>query len=972
MVAAVGCLHRSWTRVLHQLVFTQPRSRLHSMPAAEIRQAFIEYFKERNHKFIRSSPVIPRKDKTLAFVNAGMNQFKPIFTGEEVARWPRAVNSQKCVRVGGKHNDLSDVGLDGYHHTFFEMLGSWSFGDYFKREACQMAWCLLTEGYGISPQHLYVTYFAGDPALGLPPDHECRDIWRQIGVPAERVLPFREANFWEMGPVGPCGPCTELHYDHLQRPGGAAHRVNAGHSDVTELWNLVFIQHQRHEDGSLTSLPERHVDTGMGLERLAAVLQQVPDNYGTDLFTPLFSDIYQTSGAPAYGGRYGAADRTGLDTAYRTLADHARMVTVTLADGAVPPDNHKLRRVLRRALHLCENAFHAPRLLSVLSDRVAEMLGPAFPEFDLQSNNIKAALAAERESWLASVSAAAGERRRCAAELPELLQLSVGPAECLQLVDGLRELRRALPAGERRLDGRLALQLHTQHGMSEEVLQEVALVRGLQLDVEAFQACLAEVRADSRQAAPVSRHLADALLLRRLGLPSTDDAAKYEYTRRASGEYELPSVTARVLAVLCAGGRAAAAAAGQRCSVVLDRTCFYPEGGGQAGDRGVLRWPGGELSVTDTQRCRDFTLHEGTVTAGRLADGQEVRCELDAGWRLGCMRHHTATHLLLAALRHVLTATAQTASASDGRRLRLEVTSYQGAITAQQISECERLVQEWTAAALPISVGSEPLETALRRPQLTLLAGEVYPDPVRLVSVPGVSCEPCCGTHLLSTADLAAFRVTSQRAAGLGVRVLRAVAGPAAQQAERAAARALHAVERLVAGQMSAAEARPLAEEAPYREKMALLGALDTLSDAGKAQQKEQDVALMERQLAALERAETDGRFVVHHFAGRRPYAVPAMRLLKRRRLPTAIVYQSRGVLSVRCAVPAGAQEGGAGALSAADWLADLTGHVQCQWVPVPEPARMAGLDVTSRLSRDDEAQLAELLVQLLRQRAVR
>ncbi|XP_037073211.1 alanine--tRNA ligase, mitochondrial-like, partial [Pollicipes pollicipes] len=694
---------RKWNRLLFLLGRAEPQARLASTSAAEIRQAFLSYFQDNDHKFVRSSPVIPRKDKTLAFVNAGMNQFKPVFTGEDAAPCRRAVNSQKCVRVGGKHNDLSDVGVDGTHHTFFEMLGNWSFGDYFKREACRLAWRLLTERYGIGEHRLYVTYYAGDPGQNLPADTETRDIWRDIGVPAERVLPFRAENLWEMGPVGPFGPCTEIHYDHLGRAEAVPHRVNAGGGDVVELWNLVFMQYLRHADGPVTPLPERHVDTGMGLERLTAVLQGTADNYSTDLFTPLFSTIYRGSPAPQYGGRYGRDDVTGLDTAYRTLADHARMVTATVADGAVPSDNQKLRRVLRRALHLAEHTFYAPSLLPRLVNQVAEMLAPAFPEMHHQLRNVQVVLSSEREAWRASSAVAA--------------------------------------AAAGRLDGELALRLHERHGLSQDVLEEVALVRGLQFDAEDFEQRLADIQSDSRQQAPPNPHLPAALLLHQLGLPPTDDSAKYEYTRLPSGEYEFPPLEARVLAVLANGQPLPEATAGAACTVVLDRTCFYPEGGGQAGDRGELAGPDGRLLVEDTQRCRGFSLHRGTLAAGRLRPGDAVTCCLDAGWRLACMRHHTATHLLNAALRRVLAATAQTSSAVDGDHLRLEVASYQGAITAEQVRECERLVHQWSEAALPVVTGSAPLEAVLRDPAATLLAGEVYPDPVRLVRVPDVSAE---------------------------------------------------------------------------------------------------------------------------------------------------------------------------------------------------------------------------------------
>lgn len=314
-------------------VANSPRNFLSSRA---IRQHFLDFFiRDHGHKFIRSSPVVPFCDPSIAFVNAGMNQFKNVFLGKEQPPSLSAANSQKCIRVGGKHNDLSVVGSDGYHHTFFEMLGNWSFGGYFKREACELAFNLLTGPYRVNPNRLYITYFGGDHSMGLAADDECREIWRQIGIRKERILPFGKAdNFWEMGPTGPCGPCTEIHFDHISEENRAS-AVNQGLPDLTELWNIVFIQCNRDSDGKVTSLPQKHIDTGMGFERLTAILQEKSSNYDTDLFEPIFQRIQAVSRAPAYSGRFDS----DLDRDYRILADHARMVTACISDGMFP--DHK-------------------------------------------------------------------------------------------------------------------------------------------------------------------------------------------------------------------------------------------------------------------------------------------------------------------------------------------------------------------------------------------------------------------------------------------------------------------------------------------------------------------------------------------------------------------------------------------------------------------------------------------------------
>lgn len=360
------------------------------MDSKAIRKQFIDFFVDKyEHKHVPSSPVIPKDDPTILFANAGMNQFKPIFLGtaekgSELMNLRRATNTQKCIRAGGKHNDLDDVGKDTYHHTFFEMLGNWSFGDYFKKEACAWAWELLTKEYKLPAERIYVTYFGGDEKQQLDPDDECKNIWLELGVPAERVLPFgMKDNFWEMGDTGPCGPCTELHFDKV---GGrdAAKLVNMDDPEVIEIWNLVFIQYNRKQDQSLELLPKKYVDTGAGFERLVAVLQDKASNYDTDVFTPIFEAIQDRTGCRPYTYKIGKEDEDGIDMAYRVVADHIRTLTVAIADGGVPSNTgqgYVLRRILRRATRYCQEKLGAkPGMFGSLVDVVIDLLGETFPE----------------------------------------------------------------------------------------------------------------------------------------------------------------------------------------------------------------------------------------------------------------------------------------------------------------------------------------------------------------------------------------------------------------------------------------------------------------------------------------------------------------------------------------------------------------------------------------------------------------
>ncbi|XP_002816983.2 alanine--tRNA ligase, mitochondrial [Pongo abelii] len=785
--------------------------------ASAVRAAFLNFFRDRHgHRLVPSASVRPRGDPSLLFVNAGMNQFKPIFLGtvdprSEMAGFRRVANSQKCVRAGGHHNDLEDVGQDLSHHTFFEMLGNWAFGgEYFKEEACNMAWELLTQVYGIPEERLWVSYFDGDPKAGLDPDLETRDIWLSLGVPASRVLSFGpQENFWEMGDTGPCGPCTEIHYDLA---GGV------GAPQLVELWNLVFMQHNREADGSLQPLPQRHVDTGMGLERLVAVLQGKHSTYDTDLFSPLLNAIQQGCRAPPYLGRVGVADEGRTDTAYRVVADHIRTLSVCISDGVFPGMSGPplvLRRILRRAVRFSVEILKAPPgFLGSLVPVVVETLGDAYPELQRNSAQIANLVSEDEAAFLASL-----ERGR---RIIDRTLRTLGPSDMFP----------AEVAWSLSLCGDLGLPLD----MVELMLEE----KGVQLDSAGLER-LAQEEAQhrARQAEPVKKqglwldvHALGEL--QRQGVPPTDDSPKYNYSLQPSGSYEFGTCEAQVLQLYTEDGTAVASVGkGQRCGLLLDRTNFYAEQGGQASDRGYLVRAGQEdvlFPVARAQVCGGFILHEA-VAPECLQIGDQVQLHVDKAWRLGCMAKHTATHLLNWALRQTLgPGTEQQGSHLSPEQLRLDVTT-QTPLTPEQLRAVENTVQEAVGQDEAVYMEEVPLALTAQVPGLRSL-DEVYPDPVRVVSV-GVpvahaldpasqaalqtSVELCCGTHLLRTGAVGDLVIIGDRQLSKGTTRLLAITGEQAQQArelgQSLAQEVKAATERLSQGSRDVAEALRLSKD---------------------------------------------------------------------------------------------------------------------------------------------------------------
>uniref|UniRef100_A0A671TCR5 Alanine--tRNA ligase n=1 Tax=Sparus aurata TaxID=8175 RepID=A0A671TCR5_SPAAU len=698
------------------------------LPAALVRSTFLDFFRQKHgHQLVPSSPVRPRGDPSLLFVNAGMNQFKPLLLGtadprSEMSSYRRVVNSQKCVRAGGKHNDLEDVGRDQHHHTFFEMLGNWSFGDYFKEEACSMAWSLLTEHYGIPADRLYVSYFGGDAASHLPADEETRHIWLDIGVPPARLLPFGlKENFWEMGDCGPCGPCTEIHYDHV---GGrdAAVLVNADSPDVVEIWNLVFMQYNREVDHSLRMLPQFSVDTGMGLERLVSVLQGRRSNYDTDLFTPLLHAIQQRSRAGPYGGRTGAADEGKVDMAYRVVADHVRTLSVCIADGVHPGMSGAelvLRRILRRAVRFCVEVLQAPQgALASLVPTVSHIL---------------------------------------------VKYISHNP--CGQVTS-------------------VAWSLHRNLGFPLDLVDLMLEERGV----------MSELQAGAQ--AQVTLDVLSLAELQRLAVPHTDDSLKYQYRL----ERVFPACSATVLALYDGQALVSEVSEGQRCGVILDQTCFYSEQGGQSHDQGYFTREGLQdvlYPVEAVVLAGGYVVHQVTA-ADSLKTGDQVQLHLDQVHRLSCMVKHTATHILNFALREVLgPSVQQRGSHVAADRLRFDF-SVKGSLDVSQLQQVERCVNDIISANHNVHSQELPLQTAGHINGLRTV-DEVYPDPVRVVSVGlsvsdllddqtdgRTSVELCCGTHLLQTGAIEDLVIVSERQMVKGISRVVAVTGREATRAREA------------------------------------------------------------------------------------------------------------------------------------------------------------------------------------------
>ncbi len=735
------------------------------LSGAQIRQSFIDFFVQRGHTFVPSSSLVPGGDATLLFTNSGMVQFKDVFLGTDKRPYTRATNSQKCMRVAGKHNDLEDVGRDDTHHTFFEMLGNWSFGDYYKKEAIAWAWELLTEVWGLPKERLWATCFKDEQGR-IPTDEEAAGYWRaQPGFLPDHVLFFgRKENFWEMAETGPCGPCSEIHIDlgeaycdKKDEPGHVC-RVNGGCKRFLELWNLVFMQYNRLDAETLEPLPAKHVDTGMGLERIVAVLQGVNSNYKTDLFLPLIERVRAMTGH--------SLEEVYADfTPYRVIADHGRAAAFLIADGVVPGNagrNYVCRMVIRRAARFGTKIGLDRPFLADVAETVIEHYGHFYPELQRHRNLILDTITREEKRFARA--------------------LEIGTNRLQIMLDDLRQ------KGERILSGRLAFDLYSTSGMPFEIARDIAREQGMDIEEAGFRQAMEEHRLASgagKAMGPLGGEDAEFFSnilknLQQRGELGTEGVHYDPYTRlRVSG---------KVLALVREGEEIEMAEAGDRVEVILPETGFYIESGGQVSDTGMIRAADGswEIEVQDMRKpAAGVITHVGEVIFGTPRRGDLAHAEVDMDRRHDIMRNHTATHLLHAALHQVLGAGAlQAGSLVAPDRLRFDF-SYPQALTPQQIAEIERRVNEMVAADWPVQPIYKKREEAIAEGAIALF-GEKYGEIVRTLRIGDeehlISYELCGGTHLSRTSDVGMFLILSESSVGTNVRRIEAVTGRGAYQ----------------------------------------------------------------------------------------------------------------------------------------------------------------------------------------------
>jgi alanyl-tRNA synthetase len=712
--------------------------------ADQIRSAFLRYFEERGHRVVKSSPLVPQNDPTLLFANAGMNQFKDVFLGREKRDYTRAASSQKCVRAGGKHNDLENVGVTARHHTFFEMLGNFSFGDYFKKEAIGFAWDFLTRDLGLPDDRLKVTVFKGEGAVAR--DSEAHGFWK-AHVASGRILELgMRDNFWAMGETGPCGPCSEVHFfqgDHLpcaeERAGRACLGVECECDRWLEVWNLVFMQYDRDDQGTLNPLPAPCVDTGMGLERVAAVVQGKLSNYDTDLFTPLLQAVGRRAGR-VYG------QDPDHDVSMRVVADHLRAMTFLISDGVLPGNEGRgyvLRKIMRRAMRHAKKLGIEGAFLSGLTGDVVARMKAAYPELVPHEEAVARVVSVEEERFGTTLKQAFAIFEEIAAGLP--------PGS-------------AIPGDE-------AFRLYDTYGLPVDFTEELARDRGLLVDAAGFERELSAQQERARQSSRMGAVKGDPVFMKLAA-----EGAKTDFL----GYSGLALEDARVLAVLKDGAVARRIDAGEEGLVVLDRTPFYAMAGGQVGDRGVIASDGSAAEVTDTTSpLPGLPVHHVLVTHGGFERGMVVRAEVDAERRAGAMRHHTATHLLHAALRETLGPhVKQAGSLVAPDRLRFDFSHY-APVGPRELRHIENRVNGEILRGTRVEQKVMGREEALAYGALAFF-GDKYGERVRVVEVPGFSKEFCGGTHVAQTGEIGLFLLTAEQGISAGTRRVLALTGEAA------------------------------------------------------------------------------------------------------------------------------------------------------------------------------------------------
>jgi alanyl-tRNA synthetase len=702
------------------------------MTSAEIRKKFLDFFASKQHQIVPSAPIVVKNDPTLLFTNAGMNQFKDYFLGNKKAAYPRIADTQKCLRVSGKHNDLEEVGVDTYHHTMFEMLGNWSFGDYFKAEAIAWSWELLTEVYKLDKDRLYVTVFEGDPSEGIPASSIALKEWKKI-VPEDRIIfGNKKDNFWEMGETGPCGPCSEIHVDcrpneeRAKVPGREL--VNKDHPQVIEIWNNVFIQYNRQKDGKLVELPQKHVDTGMGFERLVRVIQGKQSNYDTDVFTGTIAAVEKITGK-----KYDQSDSKEA-IAFRVLADHIRAISFTIADGQLPSNTgagYVIRRILRRAVRYYYSYLdYKQPLLHQLVPVIAQQFENVFPELHQQLDFVSKVVKEEEDAFLRTLD------------------------KGLKRIDDIIQT-----ASNKTIQGKAAFELFDTYGFPIDLTRLIATENELIVDEKGFEAEMQQQKDRSRAATAVDTE--DWIILK-----ETTNNSFVGYTTLETG-----TIVTRYRKVKAKGKEA--------YQLVLENTPFYAESGGQTGDQGTLDFNGELISVIDTKKENNLIIHFCEQLPAAI-DGTVV-AKVDTTRRQSTAIHHSATHLLHAALRQVLGShVAQKGSLVNDTQLRFDFSHF-AKVTDEEITQIEKIVNQKIRENIPVVIKEMAKDDAVQLGAMALF-GEKYGDVVRVVIIdPAYSIELCGGTHVGATGELGIFKIKSESAVAAGVRRIEALSGATAE-----------------------------------------------------------------------------------------------------------------------------------------------------------------------------------------------
>ncbi|XP_014470633.1 PREDICTED: alanine--tRNA ligase, mitochondrial isoform X2 [Dinoponera quadriceps] len=928
--------------------------------------------------------------------------FKGIFLNYYEPPATKVVSSQKCIRVGGKHNDLDIVGKDSYHHTFFEMLGNWSFGDYFKEDACSYAWNLLTNVYGIPKEYLYVTYFGGNKDLDIAPDLECKDIWLRLGLPEYKILPFDvRDNFWEMGISGPCGPCTEIHVDYMKRSVNQAARVNKGYADLLELWNIVFIQYERLANGCIIPLPKHHVDTGMGLERLVTLLQGKKSNYDTDLFQPLFHAIQKYSNAPKYKGTFNNDDTGKIDYGYRILADHARMVAVALADDMLPEQHPKLRRVLRNAIDIGEKIFRKTDILAELVRHVADNLGEAHEELHNNLKQVDKIIQFEQDLYNRLRNTSGKRWKEMVKIRPELASVTDWTAS--GLLDGYKNLQTVLKDLRKTnvLPGTVAFKLYDTYGLNSETITELAQIESLHFDEVDFKNQL-DIR---RYQSKIGFNKYNAIftednlkILEENHVPKTDDSFKYNYMHNGSN-YEFSALNSKLIGIIINGKLVASMNyshtakpndvnsktainvsdilnSKDEIGIILDKTVCYSIEGGQVSDRGNIHVKNLLFNIHNVRKVNGYVIHFGqfeetNIPTSELYLTMEDDCSvnIDSQTRIDIMKHHTAAHLLNAAIKEVLHTVYQRACTVDKDSLKLEFNPFGEKLTLEQVKTIEDRINNVIQSNVAVTVQTLNSLQLLAQDDITLVPGEIYPyTNIRIVEINANDLkakEACCGTHVHNTGVLQHFYFLTHTSKGATNCTVKAVVGPRTLRMKQAIEKIQHKITELENTLQSTeltyeafnAKINRIKEKIndrteqislSYLFKMDCLTHLKNLSVKKWLQEKEIEKASVTREITTA----TDSSYFIVHCLDKNPTYLSLHEVVSLfSGTPVLVLSHNNGSMKARCSVP---QEIVSSVFNAQTWMDIVLKIFHAKYGPIKgfEPMLVACMK-SKQMSRD-------------------